>query len=187
MKLKTILASIVGAAVVTATAAYWWYSPYLELQSLQAAVKANDTVAFNEHVDYDKLKESLTQQLTTALMPVADKQMEAKGKSPMVAAGAQLGTSLGLMLIGPMVNSLVTPDVLMKAMQSGSFKGPKQADASASTPEASQVKWTVERKSANTVVVHDDGDKPLTLIFTRSGFAAWKWSGVELPPGVLNS
>jgi hypothetical protein len=86
-------AATAGVLAVAAIGGYWYWSPYLAVRQLQTAAKEKDADAFNERVDYPKLRESLKGQFSAMLA-------EQLGASPnsgneMAKAGAALGTMLG--------------------------------------------------------------------------------------------
>jgi len=182
---QTWIAAVVLAAV--ALAAYWYWSPFLVLKQMQSAARAQDAGAFNAHVDYPRLRDSLKEQMATRV--TAEMGKAGGGGGSFGAFGAMLG---GVMA-DRLVDALVRPETVMRAMQSGQF-GPKAAapdTASAGTSDAAatpdeSAKWTYARTGADRLIAYRaDGaapiDRKMQVVFERSGFANWKLIGVRMP------
>ena len=181
MKSRTLISAVLVA--VLAIGGYWYFSPYLALKSMRSAAERHDADAFNERVDYPRLRESLKGQLAAHMSQQASKSADS-------GAGA-LGAMLGMALINPLIDAIVRPELVMQAMQEGQLKGLPGAQPGAAGDQpatsAQEVKWEVERKGANKLIAHgrDAGepraDKGLELVFERSGFADWKLTEIRLP------
>jgi len=191
------VAVVTGILVIAAIAAYWYWSPYLAVRQLQTAAQARDADAFNERVDYPKLRESFKSQFS-ALM--TDKIGETANSGNGFAA---LGTMLGMALADRMIDALVRPETMMRAIQNGQLTagGRQSSDAShqvtdipgapneGASTKKDEPKWAYERKSADKLVAYAvDPDKPdlsnsqrLGVVFQRNGFADWKLTEVRLP------
>ena len=191
---KAIASAIVIAVAVLA--AYWYWSPFIVIRQMQAAVQARDAEAFDRHVDYPMLRESLTEQ-------IADKFGVRMGKTDDAAGGmAASGSILGVALVSPLVEALVRPRVLMRAMQQG-YLGPKAAQAAGPLPPAvdppdeaasarpgtGRRRWTYERIDIDQLVAQavdpaNARERPedrLVLVFQRNGFADWKLTDISIP------
>jgi hypothetical protein len=185
---EKIIAGLI-LAIAALVAAYWYESPYVAIHQIQRAAQAHDVDAFNEHVDYAALRESLKGQ-AAALMGI---DLGKPDKNPL----ATLGTMLAMALSDRMVDALVRPELVMQAMKTGRLKdsaAPEPAPAAgASTPSPSATaerrpQWHLERKSLDMVVADpsSDGDDKagIQFVFRRHGFADWKLSEIRLPaPG----
>jgi len=193
------VAAVTGILAIAAVAAYWYWSPYLAVRQMQTAAQERDADAFNERVDYPKLRESFKGQFS-ALMAEQLGQTAASD-SPIAALGAMLGMALA----DRMIDALVRPETMMRAMQNGQLSpGEKQpsnvppsaADAvaqgapnDATSPKKDKPRWAYERKSTNRLVAYAiDPEKPeldnsqrLGVVFQRNGFADWKLTEVRLP------
>ena len=186
------------AAVVTvvAIAGYWYWSPFLAIRQMQSAAQAKDADAFNERVDYPKLRESLKGQLSAVMGEQMTKTQDAG--TPFAA----LGSMLGLAMVDRFVDAMVRPETVMRAMQDGQMSPvavkPSDAPAPTSSNPDSQApaearedkpKWTYERKGVDKLIAYaTDPQKPgaqnsekLGVVFERSGFANWKLTEVRLP------
>lgn len=146
----------VAFAAVVAMAGYWYWSPFLVVRQLQSAAQKKDAAAFNEHVDYPKLRESLKGQFSAMF---ADKLGQPDDSdNDFAKAGAALGTMIGMAVANPFIDAMVQPETIMRAMQDGQLS-PKSAlpsDASARSagkpdkqagaePKEDTLKWTYER------------------------------------------
>lgn len=187
MASKTLKATV--AAIAVALGAYWYWSPLLAVRQLQSAAQARDAQAFNAQVDYPRLRENLKGQFS-ALMA------EKMGKTPESDNPfAALGSMIGMAVANPLIDAMIQPETVMRAMRSGEFGLPRtpqaQAPAPAGTspaPESSKPKWTYERQSVNQLTVYAiDPNKPEAsssertgLVFERSGFADWKLTNIRL-------
>lgn len=184
---RTLKATLIAVAI--ATGAYWYGSPYLAIHQMKSAADKGDADTFNEHVDYPRLRESLKGQLT-ALM--TDKLAAKKSSGDGIeAAGAALGSMLGLALVDRFVDALVRPEVVMRAMEEGRMKPvpgasrPADTDAKPSN-QRDKVEWTFERKGLDKLLAHgarpsEPVDQRVSFVFERSGFATWKLTEIRLP------
>lgn len=181
---KVIKAAAV--VVVVSIAAYWYGSPYLAIHQMQTAAKAADSDAFNDRVDYPKLRESLKGQFSAL---VAEKLGNSKDSENAFSA---LGSMLGLAMVDKMVDALVRPETIMKAMQNGQF-GPGQkataaeagSNTQSSAPNERKPQWSYDRKSVDKLIAYaEDGtnaNSRVGLVFERSGFASWKLTEIRMP------
>jgi len=183
---KPALAVIVVACA--ALAAYWYWSPYLALRSMQAAAIARDADAFNAHVDYPHLRDSLKAQLSAQM--AAQTGATADAKNPLAALGAMLGRTMS----DKLVDAMVRPETIMRVMQQGQF-GPTAPDAGTTTDTAApksadspsnKPKWIILREGTNRLVAMAEDragvpEKQLKIVFERSGFAQWKLTDVRMP------
>jgi hypothetical protein len=195
MTTKTIKIAVIAAAVVVA--GYWYWSPFLAIRQMQSAAQAKDADAFNERVDYPKLRESLKGQLSAVMGEQMAKTQDAG--NPFAA----LGSMLGLAMVDRFVDAMVRPETVMRAMQDGQMSptATKTSDApalpssnpdsqaKAETREDAKPKWTYDRKGVDKLIAYaTDPQKPgalssekLGVVFERSGFANWRLTEVRLP------
>lgn len=176
MKLKAIAAAVVLTA--TAAGGYWYYSPHLALKAMQDAAQQKDADAFNQHVDYPKLRESIKGQMATVMT-------EQIGKS--AGSGAEsFGAMLGMAMVNQFVDALVRPEMVMKTMQSGEF-APKTPGGSSTVPANEKRSWTFERKGTDKLIAYPRdpkaSDQPASvgIVFERYGFADWKLTEIRFP------
>lgn len=169
------------AAWVAALGGYWYASPYLALRHMQAAAQARDAERLNAQVDYPRLRESLKGQFSSRLAH------ELGGDAGSQDALGQWGAALGSALGDRLIDALVQPEMVMRALTEAELRprmGHDKPDEGSATKPA--VTWTSERVNLNTLVVygHRQADAPedrLALVFERSGFADWKLIEIRLP------
>lgn len=188
---KTV-AVVAAVAFAVAGVAYWYWSPLIALHELQTAAQARDSDAFNRHVDYAKLRDSLKSQLGAK---VADAMGDGSAGGN---AGAALGTMLGMAIADKMIEVLVRPEVVMMAMSDGVLSeaaghatGAVGAGAGAGEgePKRPAVQWTLDHEGVDRVVAYASipgkgaAGGATGFVFDRDGFAGWKLTGVRLPQG----
>lgn len=183
MASRTVRNAVVAAALaITAIGAYWYWSPYLAMSSIRSAAKAQDADAFNQHVDYPKLRESFKGQFAARMADVMGKS--SSGDNDFTKAGAALGAALGMVLVDRMIDAMVRPEMVMKAMSEAKLQPP---DAASKDPEPadSKTRWSVERKGVDRVIAYGQEAEGKTrgvgFVFDRSGFASWKLTEIRLP------
>lgn len=171
----------ISAAVlaIAATGGYWYFSPYISLNNMRSAATAKDADAFNDHVDYPKLRESLKGQMAAIVGQKIGSGSQSGAES--------FGAALGMALLGPMVDAFVRPELVMRSMQEGDFQprlGGDQAKSSDGT-SGKEVKWNIERKGMSKVIAYgqdaDSSEARPGFVFERSGFADWKLTEIRLP------
>jgi hypothetical protein len=184
---NTTKATVVALALVLAGAgAYWHYSPYLAMKQMHAAAEQKDADTFNAYVDYPKVRESLKGQLAAMMT-------EKLGSSGASSGGMEgLGAALGLAFINPMIDAMVSPEMVMRSMQQGEFKPLSRTaeDAPRAAEPAKEPKWEFDRVGANKLIAYagDPDSKDGTqvgVVFERSGFAHWRLTEMRLPSEIL--
>jgi len=181
----------VAAVTLLAIAGYWYWSPFLAVRQMQAAAQERDAHAFNAHVDYPRVRESIKNQYSDTLA----------GKF-----GAAFGNLLGRAVVNPLVDALVRPDTIMHAMQYGRLTvtasdkqptdvptqaegNPDGVSSAARESGDGKVKWSYERIGVDKVIAYatdpkkpDEGNQDqFGLVLQRSGFATWKLVEIRLP------
>lgn len=170
--------AIVVVMVMAFVGGYWYYSPYLVMKSLRDAAQRKDADAFNERVDYPKVREGLKGQIAAMMAE------EAASSNDGFAA---FGAMLGMFLANQMVDALVRPESVMRAMQSGEMR-PDQSSAHPDTQAASDkkpVEWTLERKTVDKVVAYRyepgrEVGKDFSVVLERNGFSDWKLTEIRI-------
>lgn len=165
---------VLVSLLVIAVAAFWYWSPFLALRQLQAAAKAGDGPAFNERVDYPRLRESVKTSILgqQAAQPASDSTF------------GSVGRAFGEALVGRMIDALVQPDVVMRMMEKGRLKVESSESDAAADEEKKD--WFSERDGANrlTAWVGKTGqakEERLGLVMERYGFASWRLVGLNMP------
>ncbi|HEX8612720.1 MAG TPA: DUF2939 domain-containing protein [Telluria sp.] len=172
----------IAALCVTAGAAYWYYSPLIALHQMRAAARDHDAESFNARVDYPRLRESVKAQLNAAMN---EQVKPGAGGDDLGKAGAALGKMLGMAMADKMVDAMVNPEFVMGAIERGSID-PRRKRVDQNEPAKPDPKYTSERIGLNTYILHLESDKPgqrgLSLVMERHGFASWKLADVRMPP-----
>ncbi|WP_166880935.1 DUF2939 domain-containing protein [Massilia mucilaginosa] len=166
----------IAALCVSAGAAYWYYSPLIALNQLRAAAHDHNAESFDARVDYPRLRESLKEQLN-AVMTEQVKPKDSGG-------GADFGKMLGMAFADKMVDAMVNPEFVMGAMKRGSIE-PRRPGADKDEPAKPDPKYTSERVGFDKYIMHletERGERGLSLVMERHGFASWKLAQVRLPP-----
>lgn len=186
MTLKTAVAGLLIAGSAAA-GGYWYYSPVMAIQSMRTAAEARDAETFNQYVDYVSLRESLKGQMAA----LVTEQLASRG-----ANGAEsLGAMMGLALLNPLIDAMVRPEVVMRAMQSGSFEadanrgGSNRGEPNPPASQREEVRWEIERQGLNRVMAYamepgaTDRAEAFGVVFDRQGLFQWKLTEVRLPAG----
>lgn len=183
-KYKARLAGISAGLAIAVVAAYWYWSPYLDLRQMAEAARAKDAETFNAHVDYPRLRDSIKGQLTARMTDALPN--EASGN---VFAG--IGAMIGMTLVNEVVDGMVRPEFVMRAMQLGRMPAPG-AEAGSDQPTRSQPEWQFERSGVNRMIAYSAGprsssapppapEERAVFVFERSGFAHWRLTELRLP------
>lgn len=167
-------------AFVTLAILVWWQaSPYWAIHQTRQAVISRDAKALNERIDYPRVREDLKRQLMGHL----HKQMRsATGESSPMAA---FGKAVGAMIVDNLLESLVSPESILKLMQEGRTVDAKAPTESHDPVDKEKVSWSTKRHGLNKVVVtvfrEGQVNRAMGVVFERSGFATWRVVGIELP------
>lgn len=173
-----------GVVAAAAVGSYWYWSPHLALRTMHQAAIAKDAETLNEHVDYPRLRESMKGQM---LAMMSDAMKPKAGDSPGAQAGVALGAMMAKGIVENMVEAMVRPEFVMRAMQEGKLQQSKSGEAASAPTPPKEPQWTSERRGADkffiwTVPGPGEGpEKRVGLLLERSGFANWKLTEVRLP------
>jgi hypothetical protein len=165
--------SAAAFAFVVAIAAWHFAAPWWTLREIRAAATARDAAALAEHVDFPALRESLKSELAAAMVAEAATQQDGP---------AALGAALGLAMIDPLVDGLVSPAGLR--MMFAAERPTKDAAPVAGFGDTEDVAIARDGFSTFRVARRDAPEAGAALVFRRHGYA-WKLAGVELPEGGL--
>lgn len=194
-KSKQIIGFMASLLVVIA-GAYWYWSPLLTMHYARAAAEARDSDAFNQYIDYPKVRESLKRQFAARMAEVITGVNGQKAGT----AGAALGAMLSIALVDRLVDSMVRPELVMATMNEARMQedparkpdkpvtGAKPAKPNKVEDSPIKVNWAVERKGVNRVIAFaSDATTPASsetqigFVFDRAGFADWKLTEIRLP------
>ena len=187
MSVTSRIAAAAAALLIVAIGAYWYWSPYVAMSSMRSAAEVKDGDAFNQYVDYPKLRESLKGQFSAMMTKELSKQPT--GGDDFANAGAALGTMLGLAFVDKFIDAMVRPEFVMQAMAEGKLQnpaGPAQGSTGTAPKAQDEVKWSVERKGVDRVIARGvQGNTALEespgFVFDRTGFASWRLTEIRFP------
>jgi len=147
---------VVFVVLLVGVGAYWYWSPLLAIHQMREAAKAGDADAFNDRVDYPKLRESMKGQLSAVLTKKL--ATEPQSNNELAKAGAAFGAMLGLTLVDNMVDAFVRPETVMQAMQQGKMMPKRQPDSPAPSPPGApnkeKVMWQSARKGVDKCIAY---------------------------------
>jgi len=173
----------------------YFASPYWTLYRLKRAVDRNDAIFVSDHVDFPQFRESVKGAVTASLAKEAAKD-DAEGIEA-------LGAAFGALMVGPMIDSLVTPEGLIQMMQGRDMGSivegePDPAETVSSEPspedgegekmesgmEVSEMGYETLNRFAVTLAGDVDEStlerKSVTVLFSRRGLTGWQLSGMRL-------
>ena len=185
MSAKLIKAGAVAAVV--ALGAYWYWSPFVAIHSMRSAAEKKDADAFNEYVEYPRVRESLKGQFSAMMA----EQMASKGTpgSDMERAGAAIGSAFAMALADKFIDGMARPESVMRVMNDAKLaaKPAGQApDKAEDGPPPQRVQWSYDRKSIDKLIAHPEAepeDKRVSVVFERFGIFHWKLTEFRLPIG----
>ena len=162
----------IAVTVVLAVLAWLFVAPALSAQELQRALRDNDTPAIQNVVNFPALRENLRGTLGASLT--------GQGTKATLEPGSAFGAALAGLMMGPVVDALVTPAGL-----STLFKG----GAGAFTGEAAQnIRVSSGLQALNRYAITlTDLDKPdsvVTLVLMPNGLQ-WQLVAIGFPPGAF--
>lgn len=188
-----VLGGMLGLVLIL----FYYASPYWTLYQLKRAVDRNDGVFVADRVDFPQLRESFKGAVMANLAKEAT-----KGEEDGMGA---LGAAFGAMMVGPMIDALVTPEGLIQMMQgramdampdedSGTLETPSRAGGneaheggeSEGGMDVSNVGYETLNRFCVTLAGGMGGlageKESFTILFSRRGLAGWKLTGVRIGP-----
>lgn len=152
-------------------------SPLLALKSLDASIKAGDAKKLEALVDFPEVRENLKTQVSSMMAAKA-------GEDPGMAAFAS-------MLVSGLVETMVTPDGLLKVLSSGDVslddddegaKPAASAPAGPKTPTKVTGMSYLDLSHFRAQLAPGKGESEgLGLVLERRGLFGWKLTRLELP------
>lgn len=172
MNRRTAIAGGVVLLVLAVVGAWYYLSPGWTLRSMVEAAKASDEERFSSYVDYAALREDLSAEMSRRLKAEADKDGN---------PAAQLGAAMGMALMKPLVDAMVSPQGMRIAFAA---LAKEEQDASQGKPgeggKARQMP-NIERIGLNRFRVSGETTPGQGFVFERRGLG-WKLVGVDLAP-----
>jgi hypothetical protein len=166
---KWKIAAVAVALIAIASSALWYFeSPAWTLKGMKDAAQSHDADALNAYIDYPALRDSLKAELMARMMAEAQKDKSGFGG---------LGTAFGSVMVGPMIDGLVSPAGMRAALLASTHENALPPASALHVPEEP----VIMRRNFSEFIVTAKGQPNNGLVFTRHGLS-WMLSGVELPP-----
>jgi hypothetical protein len=172
MRRRTTIAGAVLLLVLAAAMGWYHLSPGWTLRSMVDAAKANDEERFSAYVDYPALREDLSAEMGQRLKDAADRDGN---------PAAQLGAAMGMALMKPLVDAMVSPQGMKIAF--AKLAREEQAASQQKPPEGGKARQmpSIERIGFNRFRVSGEETPGQGFVFERRGLG-WKLVGVDLAP-----
>jgi hypothetical protein len=171
---KPIVAALVVLLLLLAAAIGWYvFSPAWTVRGMVEAAEARDEARFSAYIDYPALRDDMKADLTARL-----KEEAGQDGNPQ----AKVAAAMGLALIGPMVDRMVSPES-MKQSFARIMKADKAVRAGKDAAEKEMPE--IRRQGINRFLVAGKDMPDSGLVFERRGLG-WKLTGIELPPAKRN-
>lgn len=188
--MKKLIPWIVGVVVLLLVGSWLYSAPYRTLTRMQTAVEKRNAAAFNAYIDYPSVRASLKSELGLQLSQQApDNSLEG-------AAQAALGSTL----IDGMINSLVAPETVEKALETPPTPAAKSTKRLDPLPVPSKdpsfdphnMLETLEKDvtfesgyrnldTFDITMKHKAMPGEFVVVLKRSGLTQWKVSEIQLP------
>jgi hypothetical protein len=175
MRRPTIIAASVLLLVLAAVAGWYYLSPGWTLRSMVEAAKANDEERFSSYVDYPALREDLSTEMGQRLKAAADRDGN---------PAAQLGAAMGMALMKPLVDAMVSPQgmkIAFSKLAKEEQEASQQAPATGGGGRKARPMPKIERIGFNRFRVSGQETPGQGFVFERRGLG-WKLVGVDLAP-----
>ncbi|HEX2080567.1 MAG TPA: DUF2939 domain-containing protein [Longimicrobium sp.] len=159
------------ALVLCAAAAWFYFTPFMAVDRLQAAAERGDSEALNEMVDFQALRGSIKSEIQGAVAQGISKD----AGNPFAA----IGSAVTGVIVEPVVNASVTPQGISLLM-----KGKRPTDDDSGDDENWRERTRIDRRweAGDRFVVQyrdrESGDQQIALIMRREGLQ-WRLAGVR--------
>ncbi|MEJ6007007.1 DUF2939 domain-containing protein [Paucibacter sp. AS339] len=169
------LATLLGVALLLL-----YLTPYLTLHRMQVAAAAQEGERLAQWVDFPALRESLKVGVQQRL---AHARHNEQGQP---TPASLMGAAVAGALLGPLVDTLITPASLMRVLQ-GQRPAESLLPRGASGPDAAprRLETHGHYESLNRFVFslrpQGDQEDPIELVLHRSGPLAWRLAELRLP------
>ena len=169
MRRPIILAGAALLLLLAAGGAWYVLSPGWTLKAMVDAAQAGDEARFSSYVDYAALRDDMKGEVTRRL------QREAKRDG---SAEAQLGLAMGMAMLGPLVDQMVSPKAMKTAFSK--LAGEQIAKGKDAGSGKAKALPDIRRDGPNRFLVVGKDNPEAGLVFERSGLG-WKLTGIDLP------
>jgi hypothetical protein len=164
------------AALFAVFSVWFFFTPYLAVNSMKSAAEARDAAKLASHVDFPALKESLKATFNARLAAEV-----AKGKQG--NAFPALGAAMAAAFINPMIDALVTPESLAMMMKGEKPQSGKDGAPPRESDPGTDTSMSYEGFNRFVVAVRKKGEagEPVAFVLKRDGLLSWKLSAIRLP------
>lgn len=164
------------AALFAVFCVWFFFTPYLAVNSMKSAAETRDVAKLASHVDFPALKESMKATFNAKLVAEA-----AKGKQG--NAIPALGAAMAAAFINPMIDALVTPESLAMMMKGEKPQSGKDGVPSRESDPGTDTSMAYESFNRFVVAVRKKGEagEPVAFVLNRDGLFSWKLSAIRLP------
>lgn len=139
---------------------------------MQQAARAGDDAAVASHVDFPALRDDLKGEVMAGLVEEARRSGD---------PSAQMGAALGGALVGPMIDGLITPQMLATAFAARADTAKTARSVPSRAFDVGEAP-TIERTGLSEFRLVPTQAKGGALVFRRQGLS-WRLVGVDLPQG----
>jgi len=175
---KKIIGALI-AIVVLLIGGYYYASPYLVLNSIKTAAKAEDSEKLSAYIDYPSVRESFKAQMNAYMV----KDLAAKDSNGWEALGAMIATTM----VDKIVDAVITPEGMTLMLQGKDFrdslKHSSEESSDQSSPNQEKLDYSTRYLSMNLFEVtlnNPDSDRQLKVIMERDGLS-WKVKKIVVP------
>jgi hypothetical protein len=157
---------------------WFYFSPYLMYQSFKQAADRGDTSAIAQNVDLPVFRESVKTAVKSRMNQEVSEQVA--NNNPLAALGAMFASSLGGIVVDPLVDQLVTPEGIATIMQ-GKAQFSNNGNSGTSSDSANpNVSMGYKSFNSFAVTMNSSSEGEMSLVFNRSGLSSWKLSELQL-------
>lgn len=159
--------------VLFAAAAWFYFTPYMAVNKLQAAAEAGDAQALNEMVDFPALRTSIKSEVQGSV---------ARGIQKDGGPFAALGAAVTGVIVEPVVNAAVTPEGIGMLMKGRTPTDDEDRGDDENWRERTRIarRWEAADKFIIQYSDRESGDQQIALVMRRDGLR-WRLSGVRFP------
>jgi len=176
-----MIKKISAVALIAALLAggHWYLSGNFAVNGLSDAVANNDIKAFNEYIDYVKLKHNVKGKFSDKMH--LDNSKDEPKNNPF----AKIENAIGNFVVDQVAESFVTPEKLIVTMRHGnSYDNILNFTAKKGTSK--EPKWITERVNLNQIIItpiqetKDFKKQNTKFVLEREGYASWKVTHIIL-------
>jgi hypothetical protein len=166
--------AVLGVIFAIAFCVWFYFTPYLTVNSLVKAAKANKPEIMSDYINFPSVKESIKANLNASL---AGSMTKDAGTNPF----AGLAVMMAAAFVDKMVDAFITPEGLSTLMKGQKPDFDKKAAPAAKGEDDSITDGKYESFDRFVFSVHDknSSDSPVGFVFDRDGLFSWKLSAIR--------